>query len=152
MKKKHYIIISIFGFFLFLICVGVYLLHLFAQDSIYCRKGSLKYYILIYSDIIKNVPKIGMIGEEFYSSHSAPNSYSIGIMYDSSSDVETIIKEINNYLESNGFETKDELSYKFGYTTDYFYYNSDKSKLIKLHLSYGEHGGITVVVDEFEED
>jgi hypothetical protein len=97
--KTAVILLSILS----LTAVGVYVLRIWADESLYTHRGSLAYWMCI-SKTIRNVPEVGHVTDVvFYSSAGdGPKRSANAVSYSTDASHEMIVGELTRYFQGLG--------------------------------------------------
>lgn len=74
-------------------------------ESLYTEKGTLAYWMVVRSNIIRGFPKPGLIGEEryYYSCGDGPKPAAEGVLFSTSNNRTQIYGEADRFLKEMGF-------------------------------------------------
>lgn len=104
MKKCIILGISVILFFLSLPIIKTCLV-MYLCESRHFQKGML-YTLLIDSKVIKNFPKVEMVGQETYSTNGDPAPFKQGVSYLSNAKKEDLVVLFDRYLTELGYTKK----------------------------------------------
>ncbi len=82
----------------------LYSFYLAVQDSVYCKRGSLAYHLVIWSRTIRSCPLPGAIGSPDYGylSGDGPAALEYMVSFETRSQPKAVIDAIGLYLEARG--------------------------------------------------
>lgn len=143
-KKKP--IIYIIAIIIF-ISAYIYFFKLIFSESVYCKKWSINYILLIRSEVIREFPVIDKYKGVTYHHWSGPGQDGQGVSYVSKSkDKEYIYGIIDTFLSNKDYviniEETDQQSY-------YYNHISTESKHIKLTIEQGGDNMYKVIATEY---
>jgi len=94
----------------------------FMSDSPHIQPGSVRFYLLVRSTLIRKCPQLSAVSgsiEYFYSPNDGPARRSCGITYLSSADSNSMMKSIDNYLIQQGYIPAERRKTEDGFSSDY---------------------------------
>lgn len=127
---------------LVLVGLAVVIAPIMFSESLYTGRGTLAYWLTIHSDVIEQFPLTGLKGEVtyFYSCGDGGKPPANGLLFQSTSDRQTLIQTVDSYLAGCGY-TKGGRRMEQGELV--VEYTLGKT-ILELSLALEEHGGFLV--------